>query len=156
MDPERVVQLQSAVMATSAPSGAQNKCALWIIGQGFISVHWHTFSAKGGVFYLQECRNPDTNPSLGTSSQNWASPGFSWVANKEYQQGGPQLFQASDHMYGRSSSTEMDAEENKELEEVCFWVESPDIVHIYLGLYAKTPYEMFNYALLLESVIYLM
>lgn len=143
MEPERVVQLKSAVITVSAPSGAQNKHTLWIIGQDFISVHWHTFSAKGGVFYLQECRNPDTNPSLRTSSQNWASPGFSWAANKEFQQGRPQLFQASDRLYGRSSSTEMDAEENKEVEEVCFWVEAPYLVHIYLGLYVKTPYKMF-------------
>ncbi|TMS04616.1 Leucine-rich repeat-containing protein 1 [Larimichthys crocea] len=64
----------------------------------------------------EECRNPHTNPSLRTSSQNWAIPDFSWVANK-CQQAASQLFPASDSMRGRCSSAEKDAEEIERLDE---------------------------------------
>ncbi|XP_022617974.1 protein scribble homolog [Seriola dumerili] len=67
--------------------------------------------------YLQESRNPHTNPSPRTSSQNWATPGLSWVANKEYLQGGPQLFPASDSVCGHCSGADKDAEEIKQPEE---------------------------------------
>ncbi|XP_070772624.1 protein scribble homolog [Enoplosus armatus] len=63
-----------------------------------------------------ECRNPHTNPSPRTSSQNWAVPGFSWVANRECQRG-PHLQPASDGVCGRSSSAEKDAEEIEHPEE---------------------------------------
>ncbi|XP_018543775.1 leucine-rich repeat-containing protein 1 isoform X1 [Lates calcarifer] len=58
----------------------------------------------------EECRNPHTNPSPKTSSQNWATTGFSWVANKECPQGGPQPFPASNRMCG-CTSAEKAAEE---------------------------------------------
>ncbi|XP_042358713.1 uncharacterized protein LOC121955004 [Plectropomus leopardus] len=70
--------------------------------------------------YLQECRKPHTNPSLRTSSQNWAIPGFSWLANKERQQTRPQLFPASDNVCGHCSIVEKEAEVTERLEEVCF------------------------------------
>ncbi|KAI3363131.1 hypothetical protein L3Q82_011784 [Scortum barcoo] len=59
----------------------------------------------------EECRNPHTNPSLSTSSQNWAAPGFRWVADKECQRADPQLFPASDGVCVHCSSAEKDAEE---------------------------------------------
>ncbi|XP_044070284.1 uncharacterized protein LOC122884425 isoform X2 [Siniperca chuatsi] len=52
-----------------------------------------------------------------TSSQNWATPGFSRVANKECQQAGPHLFPASDAGCGRCSSAEKDAEATEHPEE---------------------------------------
>ncbi|KAM7385692.1 hypothetical protein PAMP_001755 [Pampus punctatissimus] len=59
----------------------------------------------------RECRNPHTNPSLRTGCQNWAIPGFSWVANKDCLQGAPRLFLAGDGVCGHCSSAEKDAEE---------------------------------------------
>lgn len=109
---------------------------------GFISVHWHISSATGGVFYLQECRNPHTNPSLRTGSRNWAIPVFSWVANKERQQAGPQLnFPASDRVCGHRSSAEKDAEENKQLEEVRFPVTLPSSCCLCQFICKETPSE---------------
>ncbi|XP_067466031.1 protein scribble homolog [Thunnus thynnus] len=67
--------------------------------------------------YVQECRNPHTNPSPRTGCQNWAIPGFSWVANKECLQGAPRLFSASDGVCGHCSSAEKDAEEIEQPEE---------------------------------------
>eukprot|EP00064_Thunnus_orientalis_P004650 superscaffoldBa00000427_g4662 len=65
----------------------------------------------------EECRNPHTNPSPRTGCQNWAIPGFSWVANKECLQGAPRLFSASDGVCGHCSSAEKDAEEIEQPEE---------------------------------------
>ncbi|CAK6951610.1 leucine-rich repeat-containing protein 1 isoform X1 [Scomber scombrus] len=67
--------------------------------------------------YLQECRNPHTNPSPRTGCQNWAIPGFSWVANNECLQGGPRLFSAGDGVCGHCSSAEKDTEETEQPEE---------------------------------------
>lgn len=84
------------------------------------TICWHKVSATGDVFYLQEPRNPHTNPSSRTSSQNWAFPVFSWVANKGRQHAAPQVnFPPSACSH---SSTERNPEENKELKEVCLQV----------------------------------
>lgn len=80
--------------------------------------------------YVQECRNPHTNPSPRTGCQNWAIPGFSWVANKECLQGAPRLFSASDGVCGHCSSAEKDAEEIEQPEEVCF----PVLVSVHLDM----------------------
>ncbi|XP_068184009.1 tyrosine-protein phosphatase non-receptor type 13 isoform X2 [Antennarius striatus] len=77
----------------------------------------HRLSAMGAVFYLQECSDPHTNQSLRTSSQKWAIPGFSWVANKVWQTTGPHVFPESDSVCGHCSSADKDTEENEGLEE---------------------------------------
>ncbi|XP_075933429.1 uncharacterized protein LOC142933183 [Anarhichas minor] len=68
-----------------------------------------------------ECRKPHINPSLRTSSQNVAIPGFSWLANKECQQARPQLFPAGDSVCGHintdMTSAEKEAEEIEQPEE---------------------------------------
>lgn len=93
--------------------------------QDFIRTHWQKFSATGGVFYLQECRNPHTNKSLRTSSTGWVFPVFRWVTNKESHRGEPHLnLSTSDRGHSRSSSAEKDAEGNEHLKEVCFRVSS--------------------------------
>lgn len=74
----------------------------------------------GGVFYLQECKNPHTNPSLRTSSQKWSIPGLSWVASKVCQTTRPQVFPGNDSVCGRCSGAAKNAAENEQLEDVCF------------------------------------
>ncbi|XP_065815576.1 protein scribble homolog isoform X2 [Labrus bergylta] len=56
--------------------------------------------------FLQECRNPQSNPCLRTSSQNWSVPVVSWGANKQSQQAGLRSPPASDGVCGRFSSAE--------------------------------------------------
>lgn len=72
---------------------------------------------------LQECRNPHTNPSLRISCQNWAIPGFKWVANRECLQAGPQLFLTGNSVCGRCASTEKDKEKIEQPVKVCFSVQ---------------------------------
>ncbi|XP_067378349.1 leucine-rich repeat-containing protein 1 isoform X1 [Channa argus] len=61
----------------------------------------------------EECRNPHTNPSLRTSDQNWANPGFCWVANREHLQGVAQQFQSSGRECGQCSSAESNPKQNE-------------------------------------------
>lgn len=74
---------------------------------------WCEIAATGGVFYLQQCRNPHSN----RSNQKWVIPHFSWMANKERPQA--RLFLASDHAYAPSSSADQDAGESEQLEVCC-------------------------------------
>ncbi|KAM6997287.1 uncharacterized protein LKV04_006021 [Tautogolabrus adspersus] len=61
--------------------------------------------------FLQECRNPQSNPCLRTSSQNWSVPINSWGANKESQQAGLRSPPASGGVCGRFSGVEKEEEE---------------------------------------------
>uniref|UniRef100_A0A3Q1CG15 Disease resistance R13L4/SHOC-2-like LRR domain-containing protein n=1 Tax=Amphiprion ocellaris TaxID=80972 RepID=A0A3Q1CG15_AMPOC len=61
----------------------------------------------------EECRKPPTNPSLRTSCQNWAIPGFRWVTNRERLQGGPQVFPVSSIVCARCSSIEKITEKSE-------------------------------------------
>lgn len=78
---------------------------------GFINRWWCEFAATGGVFYLQQCRNPHSN----RSHQKWVIPHFSWMANKERPEA--RLFLASNHAYARC--TDKDAGEIEQLKVCC-------------------------------------
>ncbi|XP_029926350.1 protein scribble homolog isoform X2 [Myripristis murdjan] len=68
--------------------------------------------------YLQECRNAHANPSVKSSSQTRLTSDPGWVADKEHQQGGPQLLPASSKCVSACfSSLEKDAEEIEQPEE---------------------------------------
>ncbi|CAJ1067514.1 leucine-rich repeat-containing protein 1 isoform X1 [Xyrichtys novacula] len=65
-----------------------------------------------------ECRNPQTNPSLKTSSQNWSVPVLSWGENKDSQQAGSRLPLVSDSVCGHVSNAKREAEEIEQPKEL--------------------------------------
>uniref|UniRef100_A0A3Q3IBG7 Disease resistance R13L4/SHOC-2-like LRR domain-containing protein n=1 Tax=Monopterus albus TaxID=43700 RepID=A0A3Q3IBG7_MONAL len=65
----------------------------------------------------EECRNPHTNATLGTSSQNRVIPALNWAAGEECKPEDHRLLPASSSVCAHCSSAEKDMGEFKEPEE---------------------------------------